>query len=239
MRLPPTPGVYVVELLNDNPISVNADRLAIADQCIMVNRMNCKFGQAVNLARRQRNYERTFGVQNVRFTYFFETRHYSDIERLAKAHLTQYRMIGRSGRRTEWIQGITANQVVELIQRLVQSIPTAVDSLKMHGIRQHSSHPVENMAQRPGITPSQIVDAATYLASTGMPLGLLRQLHHSPRQTETFRATISYFSKKSEVRDNNIVYGARLAHVANEHKNTGREFEILVKEAIQRYRTDA
>ena len=50
---------------------------------------------------------------------------------------------------------------------------------------------------------------------------------------------ISYFSKKSEVRDNNIVYGARLAHVANEHKNTGREFEILVKEAIQRYRTDA
>ena len=129
MQMPPAPGVYVVELLNDDPMSVNADRLATADRCIFVNRMNCKFGQAVNLARRQRNYERTFGAHNIKFVYFYETPHYSDIERLAKTRLKDYRIIGRTGRRTEWLHGIAANQVGELIRQLAQSIqPTSISS---------------------------------------------------------------------------------------------------------------
>lgn len=56
MQLQSLPGVYILEMLNEEPISVNADRPAIAERCIKVTRANCKYGQAVNLARRQRDY---------------------------------------------------------------------------------------------------------------------------------------------------------------------------------------
>jgi hypothetical protein len=239
MRLPPAPGVYVVELLNDDPISVNADRRAIADQCIFVNRMNCKFGQAVNLARRQRNYERTFGAQNVKFIYFHETSNYFEIEQLAKARLNQYRITGRTGRPTEWLHGVSALEVGNLIQQLAQSIQSASISTQITRKTSHINLPIEKSVRSAGASPRQIVDAAEYLASQEMHVELLRELHHSPRRTETFRSTIAYFSKKSDIRDRNIIYGARLAYVANEHQNSGRAFEILIKEALQRYSTDA
>ena len=239
MRLPPAPGVYVVELLNDDPMSVNADRIDIAERCIFVNRINCKFGQAVNLARRQRNYEKTFGAQNVNFIYFHETLHYAEIERLAKTRLSEYRITGRTGRPTEWLKGITANQVSELVRQLAQSIQPALLATEVSCKTTDADHPVE-IATRPAlISPSQIVGAAHYLVSNGMHLDLLRELHHSSRRTETFQSTISYFSKKSDIRDKNIVYGARLAYVASEHQKTGRAFDALVKDALQRYPTDA
>ena len=171
--------------------------------------------------------------------YFHETLHYAEIERLAKTRLSEYRITGRTGRPTEWLKGITANQVSELVRQLAQSIQPALLATEVSCKTTDADHPVE-IATRPAlISPSQIVGAAHYLVSNGMHLDLLRELHHSSRRTETFQSTISYFSKKSDIRDKNIVYGARLAYVASEHQKTGRAFDALVKDALQRYPTDA
>lgn len=61
------PGVYIVMLTNEHLISVNADRPSIAERCIKVNRMHCKFGKALNLNTRRSNYFKTFGAEHVQF----------------------------------------------------------------------------------------------------------------------------------------------------------------------------
>lgn len=111
MQLPPLPGVYVVELLNEEPISVNANRPGIAVRCIKVTRANCKYGRAVNLARRQRDYHKTFGNQNVRFRFFAVTEQHAAVEALVGQRLAAYRVPGATGRANEWLQGIGAHNV--------------------------------------------------------------------------------------------------------------------------------
>ena len=237
MRLPPLSGVYVVEMLNDEPISVNADRLKIADSCIRVTRSNCKYGQAKNLARRQLDYEKTFGPENVRFRYFAVTPHYAAVEAIVGARLVNHRIPGTTGRLNEWLQGVSAEAVESLVREVLASLP-AEKGVPRQPSSQQEDHRSRSRAPD-GISPAALVAAARYLRQRGMTVDLLRDMHHSPRRDETFTSTLRYFGGKSDIKDNNIRYGARLIYVAQEHQATGRSFEEIVSEALQRHPTYA
>jgi hypothetical protein len=237
MQLPPLPGVYVVDLLNDHPISVNADRPAIAEKCIKVTRANCKYGQAKSLARRQRDYYKTFGQQHVRFRYFAVTEHYAAVEAAVGTRLVAYRLAGASGRLNEWLQGISSEEVEQVVRAAVDSFDTikAVEPPAGHRPQQGS----HLLPQQLGVSPTQLVQAATYLRDHGMSVALLRELHHSPRRDETYTSTLRYFSEKTNLLRANLIYGSRLAFVADEHRRSGMPISSLVQEALQRYPGDA
>ena len=100
-------GVYVVTLVNEHLISVNADRPAIAERCIKVNREHCKFGKALNLQTRRGNYFKTFGAEHVRFHPIAAVEQPAVIESLVASQLFPYRMRGPTGRPNEWLSGIS------------------------------------------------------------------------------------------------------------------------------------
>ncbi len=233
MQLPPLPGVYVVELLNDEPISVNADRPAIAHRCIKVTRANCKYGKATNLARRQREYYKTFGSQNVRFRFFTPTEHHALVEALVGQRLAAFRVPGMTGRPNEWLQGIDAQEVEQVVKSVLATLPTSAAPL---ATPQASTRSVLSVPQNPvGVSPTRLVAAARYLEQQRMPVSLLRDLHHSPGRGETFAATVRYFSNKTDLHLKNQFYGARLIFVADEHQATGLPLEQLVHEALRRH----
>jgi len=237
MQPPPLPGVYVVEMLNDHPISVNADRPAIADRCIKVTRANCKYGQAKNLARRQRDYVKTFGPQYVRFRYFAVTQHYAAVEAAVAAHLIQYRLAGTTGRLNEWLEGVSPEEVERIVRAAVESFaegePTASRPVT------EPPRPPQPSTGEVGVSPTHLVEAAAYLESQGMSVSLLRDMHHSPRRYETFRSARRYFSEKTSLLRSNVLCGLRLVYVAEQHQVTGRAFPELVQEALRRHPRDA
>ena len=183
MQLPPLPGVYVVEMLNEEPISVNADRSQIANRCISVTRANCKYGKAKNLRRRQRDYEKTFGTEIARFRYYAVTPHYANIETMVGARLLHYRIPGTTGRLNEWLQGISSESVEALVREILESVPTDYSTPLQPTAPQIVR--LQRIREPVGITPAALVTAAKYLEQSGMAFELLRQMHHSPRRDET------------------------------------------------------
>jgi hypothetical protein len=235
MQLPSSPGVYVVELLNEHPISVNADRATIADRCIRVTRANCKYGKAKNLARRQRDYFKTFGAQHVKFRYFAVTEHYAAVEAQVGALLASYRIQGGTGRLNEWLQGIAAEEV----ERVVTAAVAAVSGSESSPAPVSQARTPRRASLSIGVSPAQLVEAAAYLEQQGMSVVLLRDLHHSPRRDETFTSTLRYFRKKTSLLRTNLIYGSRLVYVANTHQQSGKSFSQIVQESLLRYPSDA
>jgi hypothetical protein len=104
-------GIYLVTLNNEHPISVNANDSRIAEKCIKVSRVNCKLGKAKKLTARERSYFKVFGVENVNFTCIAFTEDAVLAERLILKCLAQWRMRGPTGRKNEWLAGISAVEV--------------------------------------------------------------------------------------------------------------------------------
>ncbi len=236
MQMPALSGVYVVELLNEQPISVNADRPSRAERCIRVTRENCKYGRAVNLARRQQDYFKTFGSANVRFHYFAVTEHYVAVEAVVGARLAPYRLFGLTGRPNEWLAGISAEEVEAIVRLAVESLETRPEAIPKAASRtvSRASTPLPRLGSTTAITPSRAIEAATYLRNHGMSVELLRDLHHSPRRDETFGRMVAYFTRTASLRKENVLYGSRLVWIAEEHRRTNRPLSDLVMEALQR-----
>jgi len=115
-------GLYIVTLNNEELISVNANDPRIADKCIKVNRVNCKFGKARDLSIRKRNYDKVFGAENVNFFPLVALDEMARAERLVLALLSEWRIRGATGRKNEWLTGISAEQVQKIaISALAQS----------------------------------------------------------------------------------------------------------------------
>lgn len=104
-------GLYIVTLNNEQPISVNANDPRIADKCIRVSRLNCKFGKAKSLAKRRDDYCKVFGVENVNFRPIALTLSIGPAERLVLKALGAWRIRGNTGRKNEWLHGISAAEV--------------------------------------------------------------------------------------------------------------------------------
>jgi hypothetical protein len=107
-------GLYIVEALNGDPISVNANDPRMADRCLKVTRGHVKVGKANDLAWRERGYWKVFGQENVRFRPLAVLQETRVAERCLLQALGEYRQRGPSGRRTEWLLGITASEAAAL-----------------------------------------------------------------------------------------------------------------------------
>jgi hypothetical protein len=83
----------------------------------------------------------------------------------------------------------------------------------------------------------QLVEAAQYLQSKGMSQQQLSALHHfSAKGREvTFASIIKYFGINKNLRANNIQFAERLKFVATEHRRTGKNLNVLVQEALNRW----
>ncbi|VDS09304.1 hypothetical protein PARHAE_02502 [Paracoccus haematequi] len=88
---------------------------------------------------------------------------------------------------------------------------------------------------RPEQDAGKLVKALEYLDAEGMDLRLLRALHQG--DDETFPDAISYRRQFPDrvYREPNITYHQRLLFVAAEHWRTGRSFDALVAEALDRF----
>ena len=104
-------GLYIVTLNNFQPISVNAQDPRIADKAITVTRANCKFGKAKDLVARRKNYVKTFGEQNVNFFPLVLVKEIDVLEKQILKELDEYRMLGRTGRKNEWLEAIHPKKV--------------------------------------------------------------------------------------------------------------------------------
>lgn len=107
-------GLYIVTLNNEEPISVNAQDPRIADKAIQVTKENCKFGKAKNLEARKKNYYKTFGEHNVNFKPLVRLENIAAAEKVVMAALDEYRIRGRTGRKNEWLQGVTPQRIIAL-----------------------------------------------------------------------------------------------------------------------------
>jgi hypothetical protein len=234
--VPSQSGVYVVEMLNVDPISVNADRPKVSDRCIKVNRENCKYGKAKNLARRRLDYVRTFGESNFVFRFVAVTDHFAAVEAEVGLRLALHRVPGQTGRPNEWLQGISALDVERVVRDVLASVPHGTQANRDQATRRVAAREMSASSTRPfGVSPTQLIEAAKYLFDAGMSVEHLREMHHSPRRDETFKATLRYFAEKSDLLMNNVLYGARLIYVAEEHRKGRTRFPELVDEALQRY----
>lgn len=115
-------GLYIVTLNNEEPISVNANDPRLADKCIRASRLNCKFGKAKNLALRRENYCKVFGSDNVNFRPIAITTEIGIAEKLVLNALASWRVRGRTGRKNEWLIGISDSDVERIaLEVLVES----------------------------------------------------------------------------------------------------------------------
>lgn len=119
-QAPAARGIYLVELLNEDPISVNAYNRRIAARCIHVRKGHCKAGRARNLHARERLYCRNFGAHHVVFRVLALLDDISACERRVLQELDPWRIRGRTGRKNEWLEGIDADEVVTRVLRAVR-----------------------------------------------------------------------------------------------------------------------
>jgi hypothetical protein len=113
-------GIYLVTLNNAEPISVNAQDPRIAHKAIKVTRDNCKIGKAKNLVAREKNYFKTFGEENVNFQPIARLIDIEIVEKDILAALDQYRIGGRTGRKNEWLQGISAHTAKQIVVAVIK-----------------------------------------------------------------------------------------------------------------------
>lgn len=133
-------GLYIVELTNTHPISVNANDPRIADKCIKVTSANCKFGKAKNLIVRERNYASVFGKEYVVFRTIAYTDDIVTAERLVLKELLRWRIVGPTGRRNEWLAGVSSADVEKIALDVLAQAGIAFmrPSKKEDGVRPNS-----------------------------------------------------------------------------------------------------
>lgn len=122
-------GIYIVTLNNSEPISVNASDPRLADKAIKVTKANCKFGKARSLKARERNYFKVFGEHNVNFISIALIDDFALAERAVLARLKRYRMRGRTGRKNEWLEGIDAKDVLDVVLHTLDDLGISYEKL--------------------------------------------------------------------------------------------------------------
>lgn len=108
-------GLYIVILKNNNPIHVNAQDPRDNGRSITVTKDNCKFGKAKDFEKRKKNYIKTFGEENVDFLPLVKMAEIDKFETIVLKSLDLYRIRGRTGRKNEWLENISPEEVVKLV----------------------------------------------------------------------------------------------------------------------------
>ena len=114
VAVPDCAGLYIVEPLCLHPVSVNANDPRMAERCLKVRVGFIKVGKARSLRWRARGYAKVFGAEDVRFRPLARLVDTAAAERCLLRALGEWRQRGPSGRRTEWLLGITAEEAAAL-----------------------------------------------------------------------------------------------------------------------------
>ena len=120
-------GLYIVTLNNDKPISVNANDPRIAGKAIKVTRENCKFGKAKLLNSRKKNYYKTFGEENVNFKPLILIEEIQAAEKAVLTRLDNFRVRGRTGRKNEWLENISPEDVESIVFSTLKELDLAYE----------------------------------------------------------------------------------------------------------------
>ena len=112
-------GIYVVELLNKEPIFSCSHDKRKGKQGTPLTKGHIKFGKAVDLDRRQKNYLKTFGDGNFNFQVVHITSQIDEIEKRIMKEVDEYRVRGTFGRKLEWLEGININNLIKVIDAVV------------------------------------------------------------------------------------------------------------------------
>jgi hypothetical protein len=118
--VPPLPGLYIVTVDCDEPISVNASDARIANRCITINRENCKFGRAKNLRSRYHSYQNTFSPHSVNFRVVALVDDFKEAEGACATKLQPWRVRGPTGRLNEWLSGISPAGVEAIVMQTLK-----------------------------------------------------------------------------------------------------------------------
>jgi len=111
-------GIYVVELLNEEPIFSCAHDKRDSKKGTPLAKGHIKFGKAKDLDRRQRNYLKTFGENNFNFQIVHLTPEIHEIERRIMKEVDEYRVRGILGRKLEWLEGIDIKNLIKVINKV-------------------------------------------------------------------------------------------------------------------------
>lgn len=118
--IPTVSGLYVV-CVNGDDLRIDLDPRRDAT-CLRIGRAHCKFGRARNLRARCRNYLKTFAGADVTFRVLALVDDYKVSEARCNTALMQYRARGPSGRRHEWLLGITPDGVAKVVAQTLGHI---------------------------------------------------------------------------------------------------------------------
>jgi hypothetical protein len=109
--VPAKPGLYVVSVdCDDAPIDTDPRR----PNCLRISRRNCKFGRAKNLRARYKNYLGVFEGYPVTFKVIAVLSDINGAESACMKRLADFRSLGTTGRRHEWLLGISPTEVEEI-----------------------------------------------------------------------------------------------------------------------------
>ena len=108
-------GLFIVTLKNKEPMRIDRDSRR-ANTAISVTKENCKWGKTTDFKRRQKEFEKTFDKDNVKFEPVFRLKDIHAAKNVIKDALDEYCILGKTGRKHEWLQGIKPERVIELMR---------------------------------------------------------------------------------------------------------------------------
>ena len=107
-------GIYIVTIDSWTPVPVTQDKRYV-DACARVDHTNVKVGKAQSLEGRHGNYVKDFPTCNVQFRPIAHTEDIQAAESAVKQAIQPYRMRSPKGGLMEWLEGIPAGRVRELV----------------------------------------------------------------------------------------------------------------------------
>ena len=110
-------GIYIVSLNNAEPISIQqGDSRYDNKDVFKANNKNIKIGKASDFMKRAKNYDKTFGKDNVNFEPLIITDDFENAEQKILDAVKEYRETNPySGRKLEWLSGISMLKAKELL----------------------------------------------------------------------------------------------------------------------------
>jgi hypothetical protein len=109
-----TSGIYIVQLLNEEPVPVTRDPRYV-NICAKVNSSNIKVGKAKDLATRKLDYFKDFDEKNVDFEPLAKLDDIVTAERAILRALKQYRKLSPKGGKLEWLEGISYEDAKRIV----------------------------------------------------------------------------------------------------------------------------
>ena len=113
-------GIYIVQLLNDEPMPVTRDPRYV-ETCARVNRENIKIGKANVFQGRKKDYYADFDKENVIFEGLYRMEDTKTAERLIKQRLKSYQKLSPKGGKLEWLEGISYCDAKKAIAEVMEA----------------------------------------------------------------------------------------------------------------------